>query len=138
MSARSERYHVRDVLKCIRSRKYARDDSCPICLESLSRGDELMATVCNHLMHADCWNKYVVASNMRLLEDDPDINALTLLTAFFNRHAGPQCPVCRHDAPTLHYLTLAIQEKRCMDTVEAVCGFNLDTALQLASVKRSA
>ncbi|MGC6507187.1 MAG: RING finger protein [Myxococcota bacterium] len=137
VSARTGRSYKRDVSKCIRSLHYTRDDICPICYETLHGDRSLLATTCNHLMHMDCWDQYVNTSINRLVENDSDVSAQTVIATFIYRFAGPHCPVCRNEVPTLHWFALAVQDKDFMSaTAAGLVGLNVDTALKFASMRK--
>ena len=138
VSARSKRFYKRDVSKCIRSLQYTQDDICPICYETLHGHRTLLATTCNHLMHMDCWDQYVKASIDRLVENNSDVSAQTVIATFMNRFAGPHCPICRNEVPTLHWFALVVQEKDFMSAVaKGLVGLNVDTALKIACMRKT-
>eukprot|EP00966_Prymnesium_polylepis_P201716 4673959-Prymnesium_polylepis.1 len=53
-----ERAMKREVHCCKLRRGKSYDDTCVICLESLSDNKRCITTVCDHVMHKDCWDAY--------------------------------------------------------------------------------
>ena len=89
-------------------------------------------------MHMDCWDQYVKASIDRLVENNSDVSAQTVIATFMNRFAGPHCPICRNEVPTLHWFALVVQEKYFMSAVaEGLVGLNVDTALKIACMRKT-
>ena len=82
------------------------DRTCAICLEDMLGNDEIMLTVCDHAFHLKCWQNYVMSQNPPEPQNfgDNTESYIWLNLFFFNNHAGPPCPVCRRNYPTIHYL----------------------------------
>ena len=135
---RTRRAWAREVESCKRRRGADFDNTCPICLESLDGGYPGLATLCDHVMHADCYIMYMHSAAGARLEGRERLTNREVFDYCLERHAGTNCPVCRNELPTLHRLALAFQDKnerKYYKGLPCESAMNVDLTLRIAHYK---
>ena len=108
LEPRTSRAKSREVNKYFK--KNGDDGICAICTDSLVNRDTMTAnvcvTVCGHGFHTDCWIAYTTSHRPDVPQNDepPEERLRKIGIWYVTAFAGPPCPICRQDNPTIHHL----------------------------------
>jgi hypothetical protein len=116
-----------------RARGMAADDDepCSICHAPLDDGSLVTVTTCGHSYHEACWSAFVLSKTPRASAGMG--TAHLLAAAYINAFAGPPCPLCRTQFPTIHTMALRLADRKSAKVDRDVARVDVDTSLFMAS-----